>query len=185
MTRRTQAAIAVGAAVLVAIGATAYFTLRDRPQTVHVKAESIADEDGHFHWRWTFTSNGRWESFGQGLLGGENVLALEPPGKYDSGPIRFFKRATGSGANVFVYEIEAKAGANSTAPGREPVTIDLKFRGNNGGAPSMTGNHSTQIPERTWRSQFRAIQTSEATYKVPATIRLGVVEGTTEVIEFR
>ena len=103
-TKRAKIAALVLLAGAVAIGMVA---LMPGSNTLKVHDETIRDEEGHYHRRWTFTG-GRWESYGEGFPAGEHFVVLDPPGVRDSASIRSIKNTLGLGASRLVYEVEAR-----------------------------------------------------------------------------
>ena len=75
MPKRRTALVALALIAGAVVGTLAF---RPRSNTIQVRVESIRDEDGHFHCRWTFTG-GRWESYGQGFPTGEHFVVLDRP----------------------------------------------------------------------------------------------------------
>ncbi len=184
LTRKRKAVL-----VIVAVGSAAVaiwaFGFRADPRTLRIQVETIRDEDGASHRRWTFTSGRRWASFGTGTRHGEHFVVLDPPGSFDGGAVRFLKEVTGQGADRIVYEIEATRSPGRSASGPGAVTIKRSLRGNAGGTPAFSNATTIPDPADNWRSQFRADQAEDARIPLPAKVRLGVVGGVPEVIEFR
>ena len=184
MKKKRWVITAILAIVGLAVGIWA-FVFDGDSRTLRIHVETIRDEEGRFHQRWTCTSGARWESYGSDSRGGENIVVLEPPGQYDAATIRFLKRASNRGANKIIYEVEARREPTGTSPGMMSVLYIRTMRGNAGGMPALSSTTSTQWPDGPWRSRFKILQAEDAELPLPARVRLGVFGDTTEVIEFR
>lgn len=176
--------VAVVAMIALGVGLWA-FVFRGDARTLHIHVETLRDEDGAFHQRWTFTSGARWESYGTSHRNGEHVTVLEAPGQYDSGAIRLLKRASRSGVGTIVYEVEALRQPKATAPGLSDIRFTRTMKGQPGGSPSLSSTSSIQWPVGPWHSRFKVIQARDVELPLPVKVHLGVFGDTTEIIEFR
>ena len=96
MTMPRRRTILVAVALLVGVVIAWALVLWAKSSVLEVQVETIRDEEGHFHRRWTFTG-GRWESYGEGFPAGEHFVVLDRPGAGDSAAIRSIKVALGLG----------------------------------------------------------------------------------------
>ena len=180
--RRTTLVILALLAGAVVAGTLA---LRPRSNTLKVHVETIRDEEGHYHRRWTFTG-GRWESYGQGFPTGEHLVVLDRPGVRDSAPIRSIKEALGLSASRLVYEVEARRVPPGEANGRRLVSVRRTLSGNGmGGAPGFNKTFLSPDDDTPWSARFRTTQAEDAIVTFPARLNLGDFGGLAEVIEFR
>ena len=162
------------------------FVIRARSKGFRVRVETLRDEDGHFHRRWTFTGGGRWESFGQGNRGREHFAVLDRPGVRDSTSIRFLKGILGKGADRLVYEIEVRRIAPGPGGGPPILRIKRVLAGNgDNGSPGFTSSFDIPLPDAPWPSQIESLPRADVDLVLPARVPLGRFAGTTEVIEFR
>lgn len=184
MTTRTKRAIIAALALFGATVLVGAIGLWRGLNVVNVHVETIRDEDGHYHRRWTFTG-GRWESYGQGFKNGEHFVVLDPPGARAPAALRFLKETLGMGANRLVYEVEARRILPRGGNGPSFLSIKRTLSGNANGAPGFSETKASTMGDVPWDSQFRTSQANDTTITVPAKIKLGDFGGSAEVIEFR
>ncbi len=148
MTTRTKRAIIAALALFGATVLVGAIGLWRGLNVVNVHVETIRDEDGHYHRRWTFTG-GRWESYGQGFKNGEHFVVLDPPGARAPAALRFLKETLGMGANRLVYEVEARRILPRGGNGPSFLSIKRTLSGNANGAPRLLrdqGLHDGRCP---------------------------------------
>ncbi len=178
--RGRRSLVLLALALLASWGAAVVLSSRAGPPRLSVHVETLADGDGAFHRRWSFSGGGRWASYGVGTRGGEHFVVIDRPGSLDGGLVRFLKERVGRGADRIAYEVEARA-----VPGEDGVRIKRSLAGNDGGTPSFSTTARAAASEQPWRSRYEATLIEDMEVALPARLRLGTVGGLVEVIEFR
>lgn len=184
MTKRTRWFLLAGFVALATLGAIAAVLLRPGLGLLRVQVETLVDDDGHFHRRWTFSGGGRWDTYGQGTRPGEHFVILDRPGLRDPSSIRLIKQILAAGSDGFVYEIEATRIPPRSGTGEAQVRIQRRLAGNSNGSPGFQSSTDVPLPNSPWATLSHATQ-KNATLTLPARVELGVVGGFNEVIEFR